>query len=157
MDKSVIIGPIMSRIEYYTNASGISSDVEKKYIKRQVDILNNDPTLPRLLYVYEKLQSFNIAMGEKRTTAKMYIEGDLKSIEEIKKRILPVENIEDKNNGRNFVHTMKPNSTTLVPMNNIDNDFSEQPQLDESGKGNNHTLTKKSHDSKAYQLYSKAA
>lgn len=156
MDKSVIISSITSRIEYYANASGISSDVEKKYIKKQVDILNNDPTLPQLIYVYLKLQSFNIAMGEKRTTAKMYIEGDLKSIEEIKQRILPIENREDKNNGRNFVYTMNPNLGTPIQTDNISN-FSAEPQLDEGGKSANHTLTKKNPNSEAYKLYSNAA
>ncbi len=39
MDEGVIISSIMSRIEYYINASGISNDVEKQYIKKETSTL----------------------------------------------------------------------------------------------------------------------
>lgn len=147
MDNSVIISSIMSRIEYYMNTSGISSDVEKKYIKDKISFLENNQTQPLLLYIRRLFQSFNIAMGEKRTTAKMYLERDLKYLDEMEKQAM------SKNKGRNFVHTMNPN---LVKGINNANEDNISP-MDDSGISHSHTLTKKSQDSNAYKLYSNAA
>lgn len=145
MDNSVIISSVMQRIEYYMNTSGISSDVEKKYIKNKISLLENNQTQPLLLYIKRLLQSFNIAMGEKRTTAKMYLERDLKYLDEMEKQAM------FKNKGRNFVHTMNPK---VKPEEGNTNNM---PQIDDSGVIHSHTLTKKSQDSNAYKLYSNAA
>lgn len=145
MDNSVIISSVMSRIEYYMNTSGISSDVEKEYIKNKISLLENNQTQPLLLYIKRLLQSFNIAMGEKRTTAKMYLERDLKYLDEMEKQTM------SKNKGRNFVHTMNPK---VKPEEGNTNNM---PQIDDSGVSHSHILTKKSQDSNAYKLYSDAA
>ncbi len=135
MDDSVIISSITSRIEYYANEASISSDVEKKYIKDKIALLENNQTLPLLLYIERLFQSFDIAMGEKRTTAKMYLERDLQYVDELLKRRLPQSNIR-----KDIVLKMNP---SLAKEN-------------DSGVSKGHTLTKKT-DSNAWKIYSDAA
>lgn len=147
MDNSVIISSIMSRIEYYTNAVGISSDVEKKYIKNKISNLENNQTQPLLLYIKRLFQSFDIAMGEKRTTAKMYLEGDLKYLDEFGKRSF------SKNASReSIVQTMNPNLVKKEKGPDI-----ASSSFEESGMSNGHKLTKIDSTSNAYKLYSNAA
>ncbi len=135
MDNSVIISSIMSRIEYYANESGISSDVEKKYIKDKISMLENNQTLPLLLYIERFFQSFNIAMGEKRTTAKMYLEGDLQYLDKLIKG-----NYYQTSIRKDIVLKMKPSLA----------------QSDDGGISNVHKLTKKT-ESNAWKVYSNAA
>lgn len=135
MNDSVIISSIVSRIEYYANESGISSDVEKKYIKNKLSMLENNQTLPLLLYIERLFQSFNIAMGEKRTTAKMYLERDLQYVDEIIKR-----NSLQSNVRKDIVLKMNPSLA----------------KTDDDGISNKHTLTKRS-ESNAWKFYSNAA
>lgn len=150
MDNSVIISSIVSRVEYYTNVAGISSDVEKKYIKNKVLDLESNQTQPLLLYIKRLFQSFDIAMGEKRTTAKMYLEGDLKYLDEVGKTDV------SKNNSReNIVQTMNPN---LVKTDQFTNDTDSLLTNEVSGMSSNgHKLTKIDSTSNAYKLYSNAA
>lgn len=149
MDNSVIISSIVSRVEYYTNVAGISSDVEKKYIKNKVLDLESNQTQPLLLYIKRLFQSFDIAMGEKRTTAKMYLEGDLKYLDEVGKTDV------SKNNSReNIVQTMNPN---LVKTDQFTNDTDSLLTNEVSGMSNGHKLTKIDSTSNAYKLYSNAA
>ncbi|MCI8777751.1 MAG: hypothetical protein HFI87_01160 [Bacilli bacterium] len=149
MDNSVIISSIVSRVEYYTNVAGISSDVEKKYIKNKVLDLESNQTQPLLLYIKRLFQSFDIAMGEKRTTAKMYLEGDLKYLDEVGKTDF------SKNNSReNIVQTMNPN---LIKTNQFTNDTDSLSTNEVSGMSNSHKLTKIDSTSNAYKLYSNAA
>lgn len=149
MDNSVIISSIVSRVEYYTNVAGISSDVEKKYIKNKVLDLETNQTQPLLLYVKRLFQSFDIAMGEKRTTAKMYLEGDLKYLDKVGETDFSISDSRE-----NIVQTMNPN---LVKNNQFTNNTGSLPTNEVSGMGNGHKLTKIDLTSNAYKLYSNAA
>ena len=139
MENSVIISSICPRIEYYASAAGITSEVEKKEYKKKLKKLEENITHPQLLDIKRNLETFNLAMGEKRTTEKMYLERDIKYLEDIENQIFPV----DKNRGRNFVVTMKQN-----------NEMIEQEQSS-SEKGR--SFIKVNQNSNAYKVYSDAA
>lgn len=142
MENSVIISSIGPRIEYYASAAGITSSVEKKEYKKKINNLEKNITHPQLLEVKRNLETFNLAMGEKRTTEKMYLERDIKYLEDMESNLFSV----DKNKGRNFVITMKQN---LENQNELDNDgISNLKQK---------TFVKKSPNSNAYSLYSNDA
>lgn len=149
MDNSVIISSIVSRVEYYTNVAGISSDVEKKYIKNKVLDLETNQTQPLLLYVKRLFQSFDIAMGEKRTTAKMYLEGDLKYLDKVGKTDFSISDSRE-----NIVQTMNPN---LVKNAQFTNNTDSLSTTEVSGMSSGHKLTKIDSTSNAYKLYSNAA
>lgn len=149
MDNSVIISSIVSRVEYYTNVAGISSDVEKKYIKNKVLDLETNQTQPLLLYVKRLFQSFDIAMGEKRTTAKMYLEGDLKYLDKVGRTYFSISDSRE-----NIVQTMNPN---LVKNAQFTNNTDSLSTDEVSGMGNGYKLTKIDPTSNAYKLYSNAA
>lgn len=139
MENSVIISSIGPRIEYYASAAGITSSVEKKEYKKKINDLEKNITHPQLLEVKRNLQTFNLAMGEKRTTEKMYLERDIQYLNDMENKLFQ----EDKNKGRNFVITMKQN---LENQNELDNDgISNSKQK---------TFVKKSPNSNAYSLYS---
>lgn len=142
MENSVIISSIGPRIEYYASAAGITSSVEKKEYKKKIINLEQNITHPQLLDIKRNLETFNLAMGEKRTTEKMYLERDIKYLEDMENKLFTI----DKNKGRNFVITMKQN---------LDN----QNELDNDGITNSKqkTFVKKSPNSNAYSLYSSDA
>lgn len=141
MENSVIISSICPRIEYYASAAGITSEVEKKEYKKKLKKLEENITHPQLLDIKRNLETFNLAMGEKRTTEKMYLERDIKYLEDIENQIFPV----DKNRGRNFVVTMKQNAEVF-----------EQEQTS-SEKGQGRSFIKVNPNSNAYKVYSDAA
>lgn len=141
MENSVIISSIKRRVEYYASAAGITSNVIKKYILFQITSLEKDITQPQLINIKRLLQGFDLAMGEKRTTEKMYLERDLKYLEEMDERLFPV----DKNKGRNFVNTMRQGQDVLYA-NELDNNGTNIAK--------SKTLTKVNRDSNAYNLYS---
>ncbi len=136
-NSSVIISSITPRIEYYTNQAGLTSKAINNYIKKKMHMLESDITPSRILNVKRLLQACNLAMGEKRTTEKMYLERDLKYIDDIFSSII----IEDKNKGRKFVDTMKQ----------TDDELNSGVQL------NGKTLTKVNPSSQAYKFFSDAA
>lgn len=141
MDNSVIISSIKSRIEYYASAAGITSKVIKKYIGCQMIKLEKNITQSQLVNIKRLLQGFDLAMGEKRTTEKMYLERDLKYLDDMNERLFLV----DKNKGRNFVNTMRQG---------LDNSFNNELDNDGTEIARGKTLTKINHDSNAYNLYS---
>ena len=141
MENSVIISSIKPRIDIYANAAGVTSTAIKKYIKNKMTNLETKITHFDLLNIKRMLQGFNLAMGEKRTTEKMYLERDLKYIEDMDLSLFPI----DKNKGRNFVNTMRQSY-----------DYSSNDELnnESSNKSTYKTLTKVNHDSNAYKIYS---
>ena len=141
MENSVIISSIKPRIDVYANAAGITNTAIKKYIKNKMTNLETKITHFDLLNIKRMLQGFELAMGEKRTTEKMYLERDLKYIEDMESSLFSV----DKNRGRNFVNTMRQSY-----------DYSSNDELnnESSNKSTYKTLTKVNRDSNAYKIYS---
>ena len=141
MENSVIISSIKPRIDVYANAAGVTSTAIKKYIKNRMTNLETKITHFDLLNIKRMLQGFELAMGEKRTTEKMYLERDLKYIEDMESSLFSV----DKNRGRNFVNTMRQSY-----------DYSSNDELnnESSNKSTYKTLTKVNRDSNAYKIYS---
>ena len=137
MENSVIISSIKPRIDVYANAAGITNTAIKKYIKNRMTNLETKITHFDLLNIKRMLQGFELAMGEKRTTEKMYLERDLKYIEDMDSSLFSV----DKNKGRNFVNTMRQSY-----------DYSSNGEL--NNESTYKTLTKVNHDSNAYKIYS---
>lgn len=79
----------------------------------------------------------------------MYLEGDLKYLDEVGKTDF------SKNNSReNIVQTMNPN---LIKTNQFTNDTDSLSTNEVSGMSNSHKLTKIDSTSNAYKLYSNAA
>lgn len=143
MNNSVIISSIKPRIDYYLTSAGITNDVEKNEYKKKFINLEKNFTHPQLLDIKRGLESFNLAMGEKRTTEKMYLERDIKYLTDMENSLFPM----DKNSGRNFVNTMKQN-----------NEFDNNNELNDSGViMTGKTLTKVNNNSGAYKFYSDAA
>ena len=141
MENSVIISSIRPRIDVYANAAGVTNNAIKKYIKNKMTNLETKITHFDLLNIKRMLQGFELAMGEKRTTEKMYLERDLKYIEDMESSLFSV----DKNRGRNFVNTMRQSY-----------DYSSNDELnnESSNKSTYKTLTKVNRDSNAYKIYS---
>lgn len=141
MENSVIISSIRPRIDVYANAAGVTNTAIKKYIKNKMTNLETKITHFDLLNIKRMLQGFELAMGEKRTTEKMYLERDLKYIEDMESSLFSV----DKNRGRNFVNTMRQSY-----------DYSSNDELnnESSNKSTYKTLTKVNRDSNAYKIYS---
>ncbi len=141
MENSVIISSIRPRIDVYANAAGVTNTAIKKYIKNKMTNLETKITHFDLLNIKRMLQGFELAMGEKRTTEKMYLERDLKYIEDMESCLFSV----DKNRGRNFVNTMRQSY-----------DYSSNDELnnESSNKSTYKTLTKVNRDSNAYKIYS---
>lgn len=139
MNNSVIISSICPRIEYYATAAGITNDVEKKEYKKKVLNLEKNIAHPQLLDLRRNLETFNLAMGDKRTTEKMYLEKDLQDIKKIEEMLFPI----DKNRGRNFVNNMKQNNVANLEENS-------------NGYSNGKQLTKNNGNKLAYSLYSNA-
>lgn len=141
MENSVIISSIRPRIDVYANAAGVTNTAIKKYIKNRMTNLETKITHFDLLNIKRMLQGFELAMGEKRTTEKMYLERDLKYIEDMESSLFSV----DKNRGRNFVNTMRQSY-----------DYSSNDELnnESSNKSTYKTLTKVNRDSNAYKIYS---
>ena len=137
MENSVIISSIKPRIDVYANAAGVTNTAIKKYIKNKMTNLETKITHFDLLNIKRMLQGFELAMGEKRTTEKMYLERDLKYIEDMDSSLFSV----DKNKGRNFVNTMRQSY-----------DYSSNGEL--NNESTYKTLTKVNHDSNAYKIYS---
>ena len=98
MENSVIRA-LIGRIDIYAKCAGITSNVEINQLKKDIDELENDG-LFSTLKVSRLLKVFDLRMGEKRTTEKMYLEKDIEDVNELLNSHL-------KNNGRNFVNTMK--------------------------------------------------
>ena len=139
MENSVIISSICPRIEYYASAAGVTNTVEKKEYKKKLKKLEENITHPQLLDIKRNLETFNLAMGEKRTTEKMYLERDIKYLEDIENQFFPV----DKNRGRNFVVTMKQNNEMI------------EPEQSSTEKGR--SFIKVNQNSNAYKVYNDAA
>lgn len=141
MENSVIISSIKPRIDVYANAAGVTNTAIKKYIKNRMTNLETKITHFDLLNIKRMLQGFELAMGEKRTTEKMYLERDLKYIEDMDSSLFSI----DKNKGRNFVNTMRQSY-----------DYSSNGELNNvsSNKSTYKTLTKVNRDSNAYKIYS---
>lgn len=141
MENSVIISSIKPRIDVYADAAGVTNTAIKKYIKNRMTNLETKITHFDLLNIKRMLQGFELAMGEKRTTEKMYLERDLKYIEDMESSLFSV----DKNRGRNFVNTMRQSY-----------DYSSNDELnnESSNKSTYKTLTKVNRDSNAYKIYS---
>lgn len=99
MENSVI-NALISRIDYYAKTANITSSVEVKQYKKDIKKLENDE-LFNALEASRILKMLNLRMGKKRTTEKMYLEKDIEDVNELLNSHL-------KNNGRNFVETMKP-------------------------------------------------
>lgn len=133
MDNSVIISSMEPRIGYYASAAGITNTVEKKEYKGKFQNLNNNMTHAQIIDAKRSLEAFSLAMGDKRTTEKMYLERDIKYLEEIENRLFAP--IEEKNKGRNFVYTMKQNSDNEE----LNNDGIEQTKSKTFTKVNNNS------------------
>ncbi len=133
MNNSVIMSSIEPRIGYYMSAAGITNKLEINEYRKKFQ--SNDITSAQILDCTRSLEYFNVAMGEKRTTAKMYLEHDITVLNNLFHN--------DKISGRNFVETMKQETKNNNSIEDNGNNISSSK-----------TLTKVNSNSSSYKIFS---